>query len=324
MKKVLIMMATYNGEKYIRQQIESIIAQDYPEWHLIVQDDGSKDHTKEIVQEYCKKDSRIEWTVNDCGHHGVCYNFHALINKCKSLKGYDYFVFCDQDDIWYPNKLRTLMARFQNDEIPIMCYGDMYVIDGDGNRTADSFYGTFKRSMKNKYGIVFTNIIYGCNTMMNRKLFELVPPLDLEKEYVSYMMHDAFYARIATFCGKILYVKTPCMEYRRHGSNVSHNEESKTLATYFRLAFNLDELASFYARSFNQVLVSLKCIRKVGNQRAVAAAKYYEKVVRSSGVDAYLESRKYIDWGNYRREMGRFLVITSGLHKKYLLKPKEI
>ena len=133
-KSVLIMMAVYNGEKYIREQIESIINQTYKKWQLIVQDDGSNDDTIVIVKEYCRKDKRISIINNQLCTHGAFINFHILINYCKKLEPYDFYMFCDQDDIWHEDKVEKLVESCDKlGMYPAFCYADMSTIDENGN-----------------------------------------------------------------------------------------------------------------------------------------------------------------------------------------------
>ena len=94
MNDVLIMLASYNGEKYIREQIESICRQTYSDWHLLIQDDGSSDGTIDIVTEYCNKDERVELIVNTEKVHGAYINFHVLVNKARAMQPYKYYMFC--------------------------------------------------------------------------------------------------------------------------------------------------------------------------------------------------------------------------------------
>ena len=104
-KKVLIMLATYNGERFIEQQIESILKQTYTNFHLAIQDDGSTDATLDIIKKYSQKDKRIEILKNESKYHGPFYNFHCLANKFKQREKYDFYMFCDQDDLWDQNKI---------------------------------------------------------------------------------------------------------------------------------------------------------------------------------------------------------------------------
>lgn len=98
--KIAILMASYNGERYIKEQIESIINQDFSNWHLFISDDGSTDNTLSLEKSYQKKfPQKITVIENKTNKHGSKYNFFNLVNIVLSEK-YNYFMFSDQDDVW--------------------------------------------------------------------------------------------------------------------------------------------------------------------------------------------------------------------------------
>ena len=133
--KILIMMATYNGEKYLREQLDSIINQTITDWELIIRDDNSLDHTVDIVKEYIARDRRIQLIQNDSDFHGAYYNFFGLINAVRvQEKVYDFYMFADQDDIWDRDKLELLQNFYHevHTQGPTMIYADMRIIDGKG------------------------------------------------------------------------------------------------------------------------------------------------------------------------------------------------
>ena len=106
----LILMTTYNGEKYLSKQIDSIINQTYQKWKLLVRDDGSSDRTKQILSEYEKKDSRITVYQNTTDKHGAYLNFWTLIHEARqNYPNYDYYFFSDQDDVWELDKIEIMI-----------------------------------------------------------------------------------------------------------------------------------------------------------------------------------------------------------------------
>lgn len=97
--KLLIMMATYNGDAFLREQLDSILRQTVTDWSLIIRDDHSSDQTVDIIQEYMAKDERIQLIQNESDFHGAYYNFFGLINAVRQQGAHsDYYVFADQDD----------------------------------------------------------------------------------------------------------------------------------------------------------------------------------------------------------------------------------
>ena len=99
-----IVLATYNGEKYVGEQIESIINQTYKDWKLIIRDDGSKDKTAEVIEKYAAKDNRITIIKDGIGNLGFNGNFTKLLETSSQ----DYVMICDQDDVWIPEKIEIM------------------------------------------------------------------------------------------------------------------------------------------------------------------------------------------------------------------------
>ena len=108
MKKIDILLATYNGEKYLQEQIESILNQTYTDFRLLISDDASTDNTIKIIEEYAKKDKRILTFVQK-ENLGVIKNFEFLLNKVEN----EYFMFSDQDDIWMKEKIEKSLAKIE-------------------------------------------------------------------------------------------------------------------------------------------------------------------------------------------------------------------
>lgn len=130
-------MASYNGERFIKEQIESIIAQTYQNWRLIIQDDGSMDCTVSMIEQFVKTDPRICMFVNDSGKHGPYQNFNALVNKCRnSVEKHDLYFFADQDDCWDRDKIEKFTAFYDLHAVepdkPVLIYGDMINTLPDG------------------------------------------------------------------------------------------------------------------------------------------------------------------------------------------------
>ena len=137
-----ILLATYNGEKYLPELLSSLEQQTYTDWKLIIIDDCSKDKTIDILRSFKETSNHsVEIFINSkpvgCGKD----NFFALAKKSTS----DYIAFCDQDDVWLPNKLETCMQAMRNAEkedtsLPILIYSDLKVVDNDLNLISPSFF----------------------------------------------------------------------------------------------------------------------------------------------------------------------------------------
>ena len=126
MEKVDVLLATYNGEKYLKEQIDSILEQTYSDFRLLISDDGSTDDTRKILEEYKNKDSRIQVFFQE-SNLGVVKNFEFLLKKVESK----YYMFSDQDDIWKSEKIEKSLNKIQSDNCDLV-YSDLEVVDEEG------------------------------------------------------------------------------------------------------------------------------------------------------------------------------------------------
>ena len=320
--KVLIMMATYNGEKFIREQLESIIRQTYKDWNLIIQDDGSQDKTVEIIQEYIDKDSRINLVKNNNKFHGAYYNFHSLINSCKGLDNYGYYAFADQDDIWNEKKIEKLVYRLErNPDEPMLLYTDMKIIDRDGNVTNESIVNTLGLRIANPESSFFGHQVYGCSIMMNNKLFKIVPKVDLNRKITKILSHDNFYAKFAASYGKLEYYDDRLVNYRRYDGNVTAKYQYNfKLSRIVKRMLNFKELGKDHARTYKQTLETIKYIKKDNNLDIKVKVDEIEKVLLKGGISAGIfVMQNNIRWGNKIKDISHVVVLITGIYKKFLL-----
>lgn len=324
------MMATYNGEKYIEEQIESIINQTYENWKLIIQDDGSEDKTVQIINYFCKKDSRITFRKNDTSVHGAFSNFHSLINYCKTLEKYDYYMFSDQDDIWFNNKIEFFVDYFHKESkesIPFFCYADLSLIDGDGKKINDSLNSIWKIDGKNRVSLFFSHKVYGCNMMINEKLFRIVPELDINNININIMSHDNYYAKFAAVFGGFAYLNVSLMDYRRHDNNETANQ--KFTVDFKRLLYrvsHINDLAKKHANIYNQTLVTIAMLKKKKlNNKQRKFIDVMETVIKTGGFKAlkFCSANKVL-WGNRIENISRKLILTLGIYRKYLIDESDI
>ena len=177
--KVDILMATYNGEKYLRPQIESILDQTFKDFNLIICDDCSKDNTWKILEEYAQKDSRIKIIKNE-KNLGYNKNFEKLLGFVTS----DYFMLSDQDDFWLPNKVEESYKKITTENLNLVC-SDLEVVDKNLNTIHPSMWEYWPDyNIKNKIkksrdyrSCLMTNCITGCTTIVNSKLIDKLLPL---------------------------------------------------------------------------------------------------------------------------------------------------
>lgn len=325
-KKVLIIMATYNGEKYISEQLNSICRQSYQNWNLIIQDDGSCDDTLNILNKYRVNDDRIlEVRYNDTDFHGSDRNFHILINYCKlHLNDYDYYMFCDQDDIWYENKVFDLveLMNTKNANEPLLAYADMKIVDGNGN-----YINEMKRYTKNDYTnwqtCFFIRPITGCNLIMNKSLFLLTPAYDDFKEFPIY--HDMYYSISAATIGKICYFDKILMAYRRHDKNVTSGNYKFSVKKIKKLFNNefLEEQIRIYIKDFI-VLNKLKKGISYSESKMKDIVELKKAIIDGGWFAFKYLKRNPINCGRKLRVATIKFVLFLKLHKKKLkMKCKE-
>ncbi len=217
---VEILLATYNGGKYLEAQISSILDQSFQDFRILVSDDGSTDGTAEILEKLLRKDpARIVIVNEEMAKQGVVGNFSSLIEFSSA----PYLMLCDQDDIWFPNKIQRLLEKIQNIEndnrgdYPVLVHSDLEVVSFDLKVLDRSLmhYSGLNPSRKSLNSLLVQNIVTGSSCIFNRPLANLVSPIPPEV-----LMHDWWMALIASSLGVIEYLPEPTGYYRQHHENV--------------------------------------------------------------------------------------------------------
>lgn len=234
---VTILLATLNGEDYLKAQLESIAAQTYGNWQLVVGDDGSTDRTLDILEEFQKQHpNQVTIIQNDPPTGSVKDNFIHLLRNSYG----PYFMFCEQDDVWKPDKIYLTLQKMEaletryGDKTPILVHSDFSVADENLEMIAESFFHYAdlpKRIILNQ--LIIQNSVTGCTTMINRCLQQyFLQPLPIS----DIIMHDYWAALIAKVFGKIGFVNEPTMYYRQHGHSSGKGKNmGKSLFFYHRL-----------------------------------------------------------------------------------------
>ena len=205
-------MSTYNGEKFIADQIESIQKQTYTDWNLIIRDDGSSDRTCEIVEDFVSKDNRIKLIRAE--NVGVIKSFHELVTDNNNA---DFYFFADQDDYWLPEKLSVMLeeTKKHDNSKPVMYYTDLKVTDRNLNVTSESMIRSQSDHANTKLVQELTeNTVTGGASMINHELTQLWQSTN------DIIMHDWYLAIVAAALGELVYIDQPTHLYRQHDSNV--------------------------------------------------------------------------------------------------------
>lgn len=275
--KVNILMATYNGEKFLAQQIESIQKQTFKEWNLLIRDDGSSDKTCDIIRNFTAKDSRIRF-INENEHHnlGVIKSFFTLVNYEVA----DFYFFSDQDDVWLPEKLSVSLeaAKHKASDVPLLVYTDLKVVNQELNILQDSMIRAQSHHANTTLLPELTeNTVTGGTMMINHALAEKwFTPNDI-------LMHDWFLALLAASLGEIIYLDLPTQLYRQHDNNVlgarTMNKRFKILregpksifTRYWKLIHDSQKQASLIVDKYGDIMTVtdlelIKCFIKIDKQ----------------------------------------------------------
>lgn len=212
--KVNIVLSTFNGERFLAEQIESIQKQTFTNWKLLIRDDGSTDKTPEIINKFVENDSRIQF-INEQNREnfGVIKNFFTLIKFEQA----DYYFFSDQDDVWLPEKMEQMLKKAQDyePEMPLMVYMDLSVVDQNLNVTTPSMIRSQSHHPNTELLPEITeNTVTGGVSMINHALAEQW--LDTK----NILMHDWYLAVLASATGQLVYIDQPGELYRQHENNV--------------------------------------------------------------------------------------------------------
>lgn len=215
---ISILLATYNSEQFINEQIDSLLKQTYTDWNLFIRDDLSVDKTPQIIKSYSEQYPNKIHIISNNGESKKAYlNFVELLNNVDS----DYYMFCDHDDVWLPNKIEISFKRMREVEIegaPAIIHTDMKVVDNQLNIIHPSFwkYSNLLPEKTSFVEIVLCNCANGCTMLFNKKAKEVALP-----NVAFATMHDILLNQsVAAKGGIISPIYEPTVLYRQHIDNV--------------------------------------------------------------------------------------------------------
>lgn len=206
---VSIALATYNGEKYLTEQLDSLLSQTYQNFEIIVSDDNSADSTYSILEEYAKKDKRIYISKNK-GKNGFISNFSEAIQACRG----EVIFLCDQDDFWYKEKLAKHVDEYKNPDVGWV-YNQVVITDENRQKIGyltDTLPGYWTR--RNLLYYTWGSCVLGCATSYRKRHVEKIWPADINAPG-----HDSW-IQLAIYPVKSAYVGEVLQDYRQHSSNV--------------------------------------------------------------------------------------------------------
>lgn len=221
MVQIDILLATYNGAAFLNQQLGSIEIQTHRNWRLVVRDDGSTDKTPEIIEAFrARHPDKVVVLHDEDGNLGLVGNFSRLMEHASA----DFVAFCDQDDVWKPEKLELSLQKMREMEAehgperPLLVFTDLSVVDEDLRVVHPSFWryqGVRPKRCNALIRLLLLNVVTGCTALMNRTLVEKSVPIP-----GGAVVHDWWVALVAAAFGAAGYIVQPTVLYRQHGKNI--------------------------------------------------------------------------------------------------------
>lgn len=214
-------MTTYNGAKFVAQQLDSIIDQTIKDFELIICDDCSTDNTLDIISKYASDDSRIK-IIRNQNNLGFKKNFEQALRFCTG----DFIALCDQDDIWEENHLELLISNIGNNYV---IAGNNQLVDADMKSLSSDFFSSHLFSLEKypdnsdilKKILLSGNCFQGASMLLKRDFLKFYLPLPEDIPY-----HDSWLAALACSFNKFTCINTIITKYRQHDNQVTHNDKS--------------------------------------------------------------------------------------------------
>lgn len=302
MNSVTVLLSTYNGEKYLREQLDSVLNQKKVDVRILVRDDGSNDKTLEILDEYDNKFKNFEYYKN--GNLGPAKSFLNLV--CCAPES-DFYAFCDQDDVWDDDKLSCAIEKLKSlsANTPNLYYSNLRIVDQNLK-----FYRLSHNRVlfnNNKYSALTENLCTGCTAVFNRCALNI-----LKENIPDYCtMHDTWVYMLCKLLGNTIYDETAHISYRQHGNNVvgTYLEQNKfkvfkervkrlfnkSLQPRYLNATNFNNCFSKYMdfETRNKVLEIVNYKNSLNNRMNL----FFDKDISASTFYGNLRFRLHIIWG---------------------------
>lgn len=248
--EILVLLPVYNGEKFLHEQIDSILSQTHKNLTLLCRDDGSTDGSLSILQAYASRHPQVQILQDHEGNLGASGSFSALMQYALANTGNGegvYVALADQDDTWHPGKLQRCLLAMTGAEnkapgMPVLVHSDLRVVDARGDEIASSFlHYQGLDPMRTQFSAqLISNTVTGCTSLMNMALLKKALPVPAQA-----VMHDWWLSLVASAFGELVFVPEALVEYRQHGRNTLGAREHKkaklgwqTLRKVFRFKQN--------------------------------------------------------------------------------------
>lgn len=307
---VTILLATYNGERYLEEQIESILQQTYADWELIIRDDCSSDDTAVIALKYVQQNpDKIRFVKRDFPSGSAKNNFFSMLKLAKS----EYVMTCDQDDVWLPTKVEVTMSEMHRLEVeegynrPLLVHTDLEVVDYNLSVIAESMFKLQNLdNRRNKLNnLLVQNIVTGCTTKVNRALLDMVDEAPKEA-----MMHDWWFALIACAFGKIGFVDQSTVLYRQHGSNEVGAKDTRSLCYNLKRLSETKQSMQVLQDTYLQAQAFLKIYGEMLLPQFLELVKEYSSIPSYGKIFRLQKINKYHFWkAGFARKCGQVLFV---------------
>lgn len=288
--KIAVLLATYNGEKYVEDQIRSILSQKNVELKIFIHDDFSTDTTMEILKSFSSKFPEKIKIMNSPTNLGVVKSFQYLMDNVEA----DFYFFSDQDDVWDEYKVDKELNKIAHKEnVPAMVYSDLVITDAHLNVLSNSMFKKMNVNNTDQVNkLIVQNVITGNTVGFNRKLRDLIV-YNFRMDNQAVRMHDGWIGLIATIFGDLEFINTPTVKYRQHLDNVvgakkvgfllrifTISEMKKSLLLMIDQAHLLEKKIANYSGDFNRdgyeiVLNYSKILDKSGLERWKTLSKFH-------------------------------------------------
>lgn len=227
--RIFVLLPLYNGARFLRAQLDSILAQSFDNTVILCRDDGSRDDSPNIVADYARRyPERFVLLQDSLGNLGARGSFSYLMEEALRLSEAatqngctNYFALADQDDLWHPHKLARLLdvmlsLETNHPSVPALVHGDLRLVDENAQEMAPSMsaYQGLRPDLDSLAAQLISNTVTGCSALMNRALVELSTPVP-----AAAIMHDWWISLVASAFGRRVYLEETLADYRQHGNN---------------------------------------------------------------------------------------------------------
>lgn len=290
---VTILMCTYNGERFLAQQLDSIARQTYPNWNVLISDDGSTDMTLEILRQYAESWGGEKLTVHEGPRKGFAANFMSLTCRAQSSH---YYAWADQDDVWHDNKLETALSALQREssDVPLLYSTRTELIDESG--TIIGLSPVFSRPTS--FANALVQSIGGGNTMVFNSATHAL--FRLGGAQLDIVAHDWWaYIVVTGAGGKVFHDMSPSISYRQHEANIiGSNSDMRARLVRLRMTFS-GRFRSWNSRN----IAALDSIQSSLSLDSKVTLEYFKKARRSRGLNRFLSLwragvYRQTHWGN--------------------------